>query len=255
MALKVLIIEDEKLAADKLIRRLQQVDPGIKVTAVCQSVAESIKLLREEKFDLIFSDIHLSDGLSFRIFQETRIDTPVIFTTAYDQYAMEAFKTNSIDYLLKPIRKEALAEALHKYKRLHQSQPTADIDFGQLIQSLQGETTSYKERFLVQAKGSELASIHVSDIAYFYADGKYTFIVTHEAKRYFSDNNISHLVAELDPKSFFQISRKFIVHINSIRRIIRYSKSRLKLELHPPTDLETLVSAERASEFKIWLGK
>lgn len=254
MKIRVLIIEDEKLSTEKLIRTLLSIDPEIDVSATSRSVEESIEILENESFDLIFSDIQLTDGLSFSIFQKIQIDTPVIFTTAYDQYAIEAFRTNSVDYLLKPIRKALLQEALDKFWRLRNAN-SPQVDFNVLLKTINENKKSYKQRFLVQSRASELKTIQLNEIAYFFADGRYAYIVCKDASKYIAEENLSHLKKELNPDVFFQINRKFIVHIDSIAQIIKYSNSRLKVNLNPPGDEETIVSAERVSVFKEWLGK
>lgn len=254
MKIRVLIIEDEKLSTEKLIRTLLSIDSEIDVSATTRSVEESIEILENESFDLIFSDIQLTDGLSFSIFQKIQIDTPVIFTTAYDQYAIEAFRTNSVDYLLKPIRKALLQEALDKFWRLRNAN-SPQVDFNVLLKTINENKKSYKQRFLVQSRASELKTIQLNEIAYFFADGRYAYIVCKDASKYIAEENLSHLKKELNPDVFFQINRKFIVHIDSIAQIIKYSNSRLKVNLNPPGDEETIVSAERVSEFKEWLGK
>lgn len=253
--MKVLIIEDEPLAAEKLIRYLKKIIEDIEIIASTTSVKDSLEVLNTAKPDLILSDIHLSDGLSFQIFEESGTDIPIIFTTAYDQYAIKAFKANSIDYLLKPIGKTALQEAIDKFQRIHQKQIDTPIDFKELISSFAPKEVEYKTRFLVQSSASQVKSISVDEIAYFFADGKYTYLVTFEGARHFSDLNISHLQDQLDPKYFFQINRKYIIHIDSIDRMITYSASRLKVELKPPTDSEIIVSVDRSPHFKKWLGK
>ncbi len=255
MGLKILIIEDESLAAEKLIRQLKKLDAGIEIMASVPSIASAMNFLEKEAPELIFSDIHLADGLSFQLFDRIKTDIPVIFTTAYDQYAIQAFKTNSIDYLLKPIRKKALEEALAKFERLNKDSATIPVDFAQMLHDFLPKDPAYKERFLVQVSGGRVKSIPVEEIAYFFADGKHTFIVTNEGRTHFSDLNISHLVPELNPKHFFQVNRKFIIHINSIREMVHYSKSRLKIELNPSADQEVIVSVERSPAFKKWLGK
>jgi DNA-binding LytR/AlgR family response regulator len=252
MALKVFIIEDEELAVEKLTRQLNHVAPDIEILGSAASLQTAIDFLSAQSPDLIFSDIHLLDGLSFEIFEKMKTDIPVIFTTAYDQYAIKAFKTNSIDYLLKPVSKNALQEALTKFNRLNHKERS--IDFSQLTQSFVLQKPEYKNRFLVQS-GDLLKSVPVDEIAYFFADGKYAFMVTKAGNKHFSDSNITQLQAELDPKHFYRINRKYIIHIQSMNRLIQFSKSRVKIELIPPVDGDVIVSVDRASGFKQWLGK
>lgn len=255
MSIRVLIIEDEVLAVEKLIRQLKRIDAPIQVVATCESIKKGTEILGREQFDLIISDIHLTDGLSFQIFLNTKVDTPVIFATAYDQYAIEAFKTNSIDYLLKPITQEALQNAIEKYLRLNPSDDKQHINFELLLQEMTRTEEKYKTRFLVQSGSSELKSVGIDEVAYFYADGKYTFIVCKNGREYFADNNLGTLYQSLDPKMFFQINRKFIMGINSIEQIIKYSKSRFKVKMNPPTKQDAIVSTDRSSAFKNWLGR
>jgi len=255
MMMKVLIIEDEPKAADKIIRHLNRIDSEISIVTTCASIKESNEFLSINTVDLIISDIHLSDGLSFEIFKKLNINTPVIFTTAYDKYAIEAFKTNSIDYLLKPVKKALLEDALKKFDRLKQTNRSSNIDFNTIMESIKISNQTYKERFLVEAPNGELKSVASNDIAYFYADGKYTFLISKNEKKYFSKENISTLVSQLDTTQFFKLNRKYLVHIDSISQIVRYSKSRLKVVLNPATDDTVVVSHENAFLFKEWLNK
>lgn len=255
MSITILIIEDERIAAEKLIRHMNGIDADLIIAGTCTSIKESIQFLKEHVVDLILSDIHLSDGQSFEIFKTIQTDVPIIFTTAYDQYAIEAFKTNSIDYLLKPVRRSALEEALEKFKRLRPSSYSTNIDFSVLIDSLKIKKEGFKERFLFESPNGELKTVQVSDVAYFYADGKYTFAICTDGKRYFSKDNISSLAKQLNPEYFFQLNRKFIAHIHSVEKIIKYSKSRLKLTLTPSTEIDVIVSTDKTPEFKEWLGQ
>ncbi len=255
MGTNILIIEDEPAAAEKLARQLQAIDSELSITGTCASIKEGIQFLKESSVDLILSDIHLADGLSFEIFRHLQTDIPIIFTTAYDQYAIEAFKTNSIDYLLKPIKKSSLFEALEKFKRLHPSNLPKTIDFSSLIESLNKKPHEYKERFLLEAPNGELNTVQVAEIAYFCADGKYTFAICSNGRKYFTKDNISKLIEQLDPKDFFQLNRKFIAHIHCIEKIIKYSKSRLKLQLLPPTEIDVIISSDKTPGFKEWLGQ
>ena len=255
MGIRILIIEDEPIAAEKLIRQINVIDPELIIEHTCTSVKEGIGFLEHTMVDLILADIHLSDGLSFEIFKVVQSDVPIIFTTAYDQYAIKAFKTNSIDYLLKPVKRSALEEALGKFKRLHLSTSPKHIDFSALIDTLQLKQQGFKERYLFETPNGELKTIQVSEVAYFYADGKYTFAIGVDAKKYFSKSNISTLAMQLNPKLFFQLNRKFIAHINSIEKIVKYSKSRLKLTLIPPTEIDVIISTDKTPEFKAWLDQ
>lgn len=253
--MKVLIIENESLAAEKLIRQLTRLDVEIEILEICPTISSAIDFFKTNIPELIFSDIDLDDGLSFQIFETIKTDIPIIFTTAYDQYAIETFKMNSIDYLLKPVSQNALEKAISKYQRLHSPSLKSEIDFAQLLDVFSKNKNSYKERFLVQASGSKVLSIPVDEIAYFFAEGKHTFLMAKNGKKYFCDDNLTKLHDELNPKDFFQVNRKFIIHINSIQQMVQYSKSRLKIDLQPPTDMDVVVSVERSPQFKKWLGK
>ncbi len=255
MSLKVLIIEDEELAVGKLKRQLNKIDIECDIVSILSTVTDAIQYLSNNKPDLILSDIHLSDGLSFKIFETTQTDIPIIFTTAYDQYVMESFKLNNIDYLLKPVTKVDLERALKKYQRLIQNNSINKLDFNQLIDKFSEKNKNYKERFLVQIGGTKLKSISVENVAYFFADDKYTFLITRDNEKYICDHTITNLSQEVDPKQFYQVNRKYIIHISSIVQMIHYSKSRIKIDLNPPTPDDVIVSVERSPDFKKWLGK
>lgn len=248
----VLIIEDERIAADRLEKLLKDTAPELKVLAILGSVKESVKWLHGNKADLIFLDIQLSDGLSFSIFDSVPVNTPIIFTTAYDQYAIRAFRLNSISYLLKPVRKEDLVQALAKYRSL---QPAMPVDFAGLLSALRG-TTEYRKRFLIQT-GEKFRKVETADIAYFYACEKSVFMKTLEGSNYPSDHTLDALQEMLDPSEFFRINRRYLVSMKSIKSMLAWSRSRIKLTLHPPADdeLDTVVSIDRAGEFKGWINK
>jgi len=248
----VLIIEDERIAADRLEKLLKDVAPELKVLAVLGSVKESVKWLQENKAELIFLDIQLSDGLSFSIFDTVPVSTPIIFTTAYDQYAIRAFRLNSISYLLKPVRKEDLVQALAKYNSLRPAMP---IDFTSLISALKGNT-EYRKRFLIQT-GEKFRKVETTDIAYFYACEKSVFMKTLEGHNYPSDHSLDALQDMLDPSEFFRINRRYLVSMKSIKSMLAWSRSRIKLTLTPPADddLDTIVSIDRAGDFKGWINK
>ena len=250
--IQVFIIEDEKPAVDKLMRTLNQLSVQVKIIGVSPSIKSSVEFLRENPVDLIFSDIHLSDGLSFEIFKSVKNTAPIIFITAYDTYAIEAFKTLSIDYLLKPLSRKSLQSAMEKYYMI---KPISQSNLTKLIETIDSsKKQEYKRRFLVQSKDLYY-KIEDNEIAYFFADGKYTFIVTNMGRKYFSDLNIRKLEEQLDPKLFFKINRKYILHINSIVNMIAFSKSRIKIKLDPPHTEDVIVSVDRSPVFKQWLGK
>lgn len=249
--MKIAIIEDEQLAAERLEELLKEIDPSIEISIKLASVEESVKWLSNNNADLIFSDIQLSDGLCFSIFSSINIKTPIIFTTAYDQYAIKAFKLNSIDYLLKPIRKENLRESLSKYKELKSA---FLLDFEEVFRYYQGSNASYKQRFLVQY-GQKIKKVETNEIAYFYAIEKSVFLTTFQNSHYPVDYSLDKLQEVLDPKKFFRINRKMLISFDSIKNMVPYSKSRIKIDLNPlpPGNLEALVSVERASKFKEWM--
>jgi DNA-binding LytR/AlgR family response regulator len=256
--MQVLIIEDEKPAADKLVRALQRIDEDIRVLDVLDSVHKAVAWLKEQRADLIFLDIHLSDGLSFSIFEQLeaagmrQLDMPIIFTTAYDEYAIKAFRLNSIDYLLKPIGRRELESSLHKFRRLQHSHTGIKQDMRSLLESLQ--QPRYKKRFMV-SYGQRMKSVHAADIAYFYAHEKMVFMLTFERQQYMTDHTIGELDELLDPEPFFRINRKFIVNIDAIQQMHAYSKSRVKLELLPESPMDAVVSVERSPGFKAWLDR
>lgn len=258
MSLKVLIIEDEELAATKLEKILRAVEPGVEVAGITDSIEATLDWLNaNEQPDIILSDIELSDGQSFEIFRQVNISSMIIFVTSYDEYAMKAFKVNSIDYLLKPVQKEELAEALNKYRQLYKQQQVAVVpgDIRSLVAQLTtAKTQEYRKRFLVKNL-QKLVSVEVADIAYFYFDGKLTFFKTFSNQKFILDYTLDELSDMLDPEMFFRISRSFIVAVKSIQRIDDYFGHRLFLVLQPAIDKETIVSRERVNDFKNWLGR
>lgn len=251
--MRVLIIEDEAMAANRLERLLHEIAPHLEVVAKLDSVRESIKWLSMNSADLLFLDIQLSDGISFSIFEEVVVHTPVIFTTAYDQYAIRAFRLNSIAYLLKPVQKEELAIALQKFASLKLA---VSIPFDQLLSLVQGAKQAYRKRFLIQI-ASRFRKIEVSEIAYFYAMEKSVFLSLFTGQSYPIDHSLDTLAQELDPARFFRINRRLIVSVDSISGMVAWSRSRLKLQLTPPfaDDSDTVVSIERSRDFKVWLNR
>lgn len=247
------IIEDEKLAAERLKELIREIDSSIVIAETLSSVEQSIKYFKQNNPDLIFLDIQLEDGLSFSIFDKVEIDVPIIFTTAYDNYAIKAFKLNSIDYLLKPIKRNELKDALEKYKNIKSSYL---MDFEEIIRSIQSKDVNYKKRFLIQY-GQKIKKVEISEVAYFYALEKNVFLTTSSGNTYPIDFTLDKLQEVIDPDKFFRISRKMIVGFESIKNMIPYSRSRIKIELNPtePKDVEALVSVERSAAFKDWMDK
>ena len=251
--MKVLIIEDEKLAAEKLIRQLAKLNEGLEVLQVIESVKSAIDWLSNHSADLIFCDIHLSDGLSFNIFDKVKVNTPIIFTTAYDQYAIQAFRVNSIDYLLKPIAKSDLEGALEKFDEL-KTELNSGIDFQAVVQAMKGKVEEYQKRFMVYF-GDKIRTVDVSEVAYFYAEGKYVFLVPKEGQEYIVDFTLDKLTNVLDPSQFFRINRQFIVGLEGIDTMYTYTKGRVKIDLKPVAKKEAIVSVDRAGSFKKWLNQ
>jgi two-component system LytT family response regulator len=252
----VLIIEDEAPAARRLEQLIRQYDSTVSVSGVLESVGAAVRWLSSHPApDLIFMDIQLADGISFDIFRQTEVKTPVIFTTAYDEYALQAFKVNSIDYLLKPIEQETLNESMRKYYQLKEQfiQPEPAL-LRDLMQSLQGGQKAYKSRFLVKL-GDRLVFIFTQQVAYFMAEDKLVFIVTSDNKKYNTDYSLDELENLLSPNDFFRINRQYITHIQSIKNIHHYFNGKLKLNLHPEPAQEVLISRERAVLFKKWLDQ
>ena len=253
--MRVLIIEDEAPAAKRLIKLLEAIIPEMELVERLDSVERSISFLEKNPaLDLIFMDIQLADGLSFDILNAIKIQTPIIFTTAFDQYTLKAFKVNSIDYLLKPIDEKELAEAIQKYKTLHTSlQPSPDISDKVLQMIADLQKTKFKERLLIK-RGQQLNSLKTDLIAYCFADGKLCYAVDRQHQKHLLEQNLSQLEAQLDPAKFFRINRNLLVHIDSIQKVHTWLGGRLKLEFSTPVNFETIVSRERVNEFKEWLG-
>lgn len=252
--MKVLIIEDEDPAAERLESLLKETAPEAEVLARLDSVRASVAWLeRNPAPDLIFMDIQVADGLSFEIFRQRDVEAPVVFTTAYDQYALEAFRVNSIDYLLKPVKREELARALNKYRK---TQPATLLpDLGQLLKQLQpgAPVKEFKRRFLIRF-GDKIKAVDVDQVMYFYTEDKINYLRTRDNQSYPVDQNLDKLEEILDPKRFFRINRQFIISIESIDQMYSFSKSRVKITLRPPSEGDTIVSTERSPLFKQWLS-
>lgn len=250
--MKVLIIEDEQPAAHKLIRLLEEADKQIEVIDVLASIEQTINWLAVHPGpELIFMDIQLEDGISFEIFETCQIQTPVIFTTAYDEYALKAFKVNSIDYLLKPIAPDDLKAALDKFNVLHRQQANYSR-LESIISQLQPKT---KERFLIKI-GEHYRSVQTLSIHCFFIMERNTFIQTDTGKTYPIDYSLDKIEQLVDPGQFFRINRNFIVNFSAIQDILIYSSGRLKIILNGWTEKEDiLVSRERVTEFKEWMDR
>ncbi len=251
--MKVLIVEDEPLAAAQLAANIAALRPGAEILAVCDTIKSAVSWLTSNPNpDLAFFDIQLGDGLSFDIFEQIELNLPVIFITAYDQYAIQAFKVNSIDYLLKPIEKNELERALTKYEKLSQkvSGGISPSVIGELISSLKKK--NYKERFLVKV-GTHLRVAETNDILYFYSLQKATFLRLNDGKDYLLDISLEQIEELVDPSLFFRINRKYLVSLKCITEAISYSNSRLKLKVINPVDNDFLVAREKVKDFKAWL--
>lgn len=254
--MKLLIVEDEELAVKKLQKTLLGIDKMIEIVGVTDSIKSTVEFLKENPSpDLILMDIELADGQSFEVFNMVPVKGPVIFITSYDEYALKAFKVNSVDYLLKPVQKEELEAALNKYRALNESNK-GPSDINNLIKELQSklQPKEFRKRFLVK-QAQKLVSIEVDDIAYFYSDGRLNFFKTRDNRKFVVDYTMDELSEMLDPEKYFRISRSFYVSVESIDQIHDYFGNRLLLHLNPPLDKEALVSREKVMEFKKWMGK
>ncbi len=261
--MNILIVEDEDIAAKKLTKTLAAVAPGAVVVAVTCSIRETVAWLRAHPAnqpdapDLILMDIELSDGQSFQIFEQISVRTPIIFTTSYDEYAIRAFKVNSIDYLLKPVQKDELLAALGKFNRQSVSPPaTTDVTVNDLLKELRKQLApkEYRQRFLVQY-AAKLLSLDTHQIAYFFTDNRMNQIRTLDGRKVVVDYSMDELEAMLDPAQFFRVSRSFLVSVSSVEHIQTYFGNRLSLKLKPAIDKEVVVSREKLTPFKEWLGK
>ncbi|WP_296386426.1 LytTR family DNA-binding domain-containing protein [Winogradskyella sp.] len=250
--MNVIIIEDEKPSARRLQRMLKSLD--VDAETMLHSVEESIEWFsNNEHPDLIFLDIQLSDGLSFEIFEAIDINSAVIFTTAYDEYALQAFKLNSIDYLLKPIDEDDLKVAVEKYKERTPEKQSVTLDFNDIKKLLVNPIErEYKKRFSVKV-GQHLKLINIEDIECIYSENKGTYAFTSEGRNYLLDSTLDQLEGELEPHVFFRISRKYYVNINAIKDMVSYTNSRLKIKLNRYNEQEIIVARERVKDFKNWL--
>lgn len=250
--MKVIIIEDEKPSARRLKRMLESID--ITTETMLHSVEESIQWFNTNPHpDLIFLDIQLSDGLSFEIFDQVEVKSAIIFTTAYDEYALQAFKLNSIDYLLKPIDEEDLETAVAKYKTRLPQKTNIALDFEDIKKLLVNPIDRvYKKRFSVKV-GQHLKLVNIDDVECFYSENKGTYLYTTEGRNYLLDTTLETLENELEPETFFRINRKFYININAIKDIISYTNSRLQIKLNNFNEDEVIVARERVKDFKNWL--
>lgn len=251
--LRTIIIEDEKPSARRLQRMLSEL--GIEVEAMLHSVKESLEWFGQNQApDLILLDIQLSDGLSFEIFEQTQVNSAIIFTTAYDEYALKAFKLNSIDYLLKPIDDEELKSAIDQFVENRPGSHNVMVDINQVKKLLINPLDrNYKKRFTIRV-GQHLRIVETESVECFYSEHKATYLYTSEKKNYLLDHTLEQLEEELDPVKFFRVSRKFIINVDAISDIISYTNSRLQIKLNHFNEQDIIVSREKVKHFKNWLS-
>jgi DNA-binding LytR/AlgR family response regulator len=255
--MKVLLIEDEFPAAERLKTLIHTTDPGIEILAYIDSVKDGIQWFQDNAApDLIFADIQLADGLSFEIFEHNAVRSPVIFTTSFDEYALKAFKLKSIDYLLKPLKQSELADALYKFREMQVSFPAQEyaMKMEALVDGMLHHAKRYKTCFLVKHQ-EELIPVPQKNIAYFYASKRHVCLITREGKQYLVDHTMDDLDRLLDPAVFFHVNRQFITHLASLHKIHTHFNGALKLELLPKPSEEVMVSREKTKLFKEWLEK
>ena len=252
--MKALIIEDEPQAAQRMETLMKKIVPDVVILNKIDSISKSVEWIKNHPApDLILMDIQLADGISFNIFEQCEVKSPVIFTTAFDEYALKAFKVNSIDYILKPVDETELAAALKKYQSLSADvKPFLKLDH--IAQAIQMLTKKYKSRFVIKI-GEHLRSIEVTDILFFVSLEKTTFCQTKDNRKSILDFTLDELEEILDPGIFFRINRKYIVSASSIQDMISYTNSRLKLVLKNSDDTDVIVARERVQEFKEWLDR
>ena len=261
---QAVVLEDEIPASKRLQKLLLEIDSSIEILQNLETVESAVKWFQTNSLPhLIFSDIQLADGLSFKVYKQIPLTCPVIFTTAYDEYSLQAFKVNSIDYLLKPIKKEDLAASLEKYRSFqthYEKQTQQTKNLSNLLQDILNKDSSknfhspnFKNRFLVSKK-DQLIPIETKDIRYFYAEEKAVFLVKYDRSEFMISYSLDELEKELDPRLFFRANRQFIIHTDSIASIHYYFNGKLKLELEPKTEKEVVVSRTNVKEFKDWIG-
>lgn len=250
-----MIVEDEALLAKQLAKLLHEVAPDAELVATTHAVQQTVEWLQQHPHpDLILMDIEIADGQSFDIFSKVELKTPVIFTTAYDEYALRAFKVNSIDYLLKPIRKNELQDAINKFRSMRQTGASDDRIEKLLLQMQQWkETPEYRNRFLVK-QGQKLVSIETKDIAYFYSEGGYSHLVTHNNQKFIVDNTLDELERSLHPQYFFRANRQSIISQRSVVAIHPWFNQKLKVDITPAPAAQLIISRDRSHDFKKWMG-
>ena len=253
--MKVIIIEDEIPAATRLSRMLHDLGKGIEVIETLDSIEGAVSYLggmQADGIDLLFMDIQLADGISFSIFEQVQLARPVIFTTAFDHYVLKAFKVNSIDYLLKPVDAGELAAAVEKYQKLHVNSGELAAKIDRLVHEM--NPSKYRERLLIK-RGQQLTFLKTSAMAHCHADGKLCYATDFNGASFLLDNTLAHLEASINPRQFYRVNRQLLVNIEAIRKVYTWLGGRLKLELAPPTQADTIVSRERVNGFKDWMGQ
>ncbi len=250
--MRILIIEDERPAAARLIKLLQAHFPTAELIGNLDTVSRAVRWFAENTApDLIFCDIQLADGISFEIFEQVKIKVPIVFTTAFDQFAIKAFQVNAIDYLLKPIDPSDLERAVEKFNT-HKTPSNLDLEL--LKNLIQSPSKVFKSRFLVRF-GEKIQSVPLEDIAFFYSEERVTFLQTHAGKKYVLDSTLELIDSQIDPMVFFRLNRKYLSHIDAIEEVLTYSNSRLKVKLKNSSDNDILISREKVGEFKDWLDR
>lgn len=252
--MKVVIVEDEIAASENLEFILQNIDATIEILKVVDSVKSAVVYFsKATEAELVFMDIHLADGISFEIFEQVKINIPIIFTTAYDQYAIQAFKVNSVDYLLKPINEEELSEAINKFKNRSKQTQHLDSHIQGMLDLLKIKNKAYKTTYLVQ-KRDELIPVKTQDIAYFYIDTGIVKAVTFNKQFYIINKKLEDIDIELDPENFHRVSRQFILNRNAITNIKFYFNNKLIVNVNPPFEERIVVSKAKANDFKNWMN-
>ena len=247
--MNVLILEDEPAAAQRLSKLLTSLEREIEVVDILDSIESSVEWLTEHQHpNLVIMDIHLADGLSFEILKQIKLDCPILFTTAYDQYAIQAFKLNSIDYLLKPVKLRELRDAIYKFEHQYSMQ----INYDRLIRLIQDKEQS--DRRLMIKIGQSIKVIHFKDVAYFHTMNKLNFVHLFSGRRYPVDLSLEKIEMLIPGIQFFRVNRQYIINLNAIHEMLTYSKSRVKIILGPGNEESTIVSAERAPDFRKWLS-
>ncbi|MBX7050712.1 MAG: LytTR family DNA-binding domain-containing protein [Flavobacteriales bacterium] len=253
--MKILIVEDEAPAAKRLIRLISEVEPDARIISHVDSVEDAVSFFEgNPEIDLAFMDIQLADGISFDIFNKVKVEVPVIFTTAFDHYAVKAFKVNSVDYLLKPVETDELKSALHKYRTRHLKTDTQKLDLKEILNAIHVKKDGYKKRFLIKTAG-RLTFINTTDIGFFFSDEGNTFLVSNQNDRFLLDDTLEEIESQIDPEQFFRINRKMLLSLNAIKRIEPHFNNRFLIQTEPMFNEEVVVSRQRSADFREWLDK